>query len=85
MACPACVVYYTAEYRTEDTSLIAGAVARQASRSKRGCRASSVWDARDGAERLRTHPAAREAQLTWTAGCERDWREDKTQARPSRA
>ncbi len=75
MACPACVVYYSAEYRTEDTSLIAGAVARQASRSKRGCRASSVWDARDGAEGLRTHPAAREAQLTWTAGCVRDWRD----------
>ena len=52
---------------------IAGAVARQASRSKRGCRASSVWDPRDGAERLerlRTHPATREAQLTCA---ERDW------------
>ena len=56
-----CIIPQTTEPRSE---CIAGAVARQASRSKRESRASSVWDARDGAEGLRTHPAAREAQLT---------------------
>ena len=75
MACPACVVYYT-DYTEPRASCkatsIAGAVARRTSRSKRGCRASSVWDARDGAERLRTHPAAREAQLTCAAASETD-------------